>query len=209
MAIPIIPIILIAGVAMFAGAAGKRASKKTGKRVVKVGEVTVLPGGMLESGAQVFIPLGTVDPEAEPEFGAVCGTGEEREQGVWSAYNHQGQCLVFWDSDTDVAMTYYIQQAFEQSGHSLEDACAPAPGWEGDPFAVTPEASAVWIPNQIQIDILKLALVQSYPQIPTDMLPPPEVRGPEDVGVPDYMEVVWTFAMSIFLREICGYVPVT
>jgi hypothetical protein len=27
--------------------------------------------------------------------------------------------------------------------------------------------------------------------------------------VPDYVEVVWAFTLSIFLREICGYIPVT
>ena len=198
MAIPIVPILLIAGVAMFAGGAGKRAGKKAAA-------IRVTP----KEGSKVLVPLGVPEPKDEPEFGDVCGTAEDRERGVWSAYNNQGQCLVFWDEETDESMTYYIQQAFEQSGHSLEDACAPAPGWEPDPFAKTPEASAEWIPNPIQIDILKKALARAYPQIPTDMLPPPEVLGPGDEGIPAYMGVVWTFAMSILLREICGYVPVT
>ena len=206
MAIPIVPILVIAGVAMFAGAAGKKAGRKAAKR--QPGDVIVHPD-MLQEGAQVYLPIGVPEPEDEPVFGAVCGPLEQREAGVWSAYAQNGECLVFWNQETDAALTYYIQQAFEQSGYSLEDVCAPDPGWEGDPFDPAPEVTATWIPNPLQVELLKRALAQAYPQIPSDMLPPPETLGPGDPTLPDYAQIVWVFAMSILLREICGYVPVS
>ncbi len=204
MAIPIIPIIVIAGVAMFAGAAGKKAAPKKVTRDIPNGA----PGALV-MGTEVFIPVGAPDPEQEPVFGAICGPASERQAGVWSAFGHQGECLVFWDNDTEAAMTYYIQQAFDQSGYTLEEVCAPAPGWEGDPFDPDPEVTATWIPNPFQIELLKQALAKAYPQIPSDELPPKEVHAPGVVGTVDYVEVVWVFAMSILLRDICGYVPVT
>jgi hypothetical protein len=201
MAIPILPILVIAGVVMFAGGAGKKAGRRAA--------TAQLAKPMLQVGSQIYVPLGVPDPQDEPVFGAVCGPASQREAGVWSAYAQNGECLVFWNQETDAALTYYIQQAFEQSGYALEDVCAPDPGWEGDPFAPTPEASSTWIPNPLQIELLKKALAQAYPQIPSDLLPPPEARGPGDEAIPDYGEVVWVFAMSILLREICGYVPVS
>ncbi len=206
MALPIFPILAVVAVVMFAGGAGKKAGRRAGTTGPSQLRKTKR---MLQGGATVFIPMGVPDPVDDPVFGAICGPASERDAGVWSAYAQNGECFVFWDQDTDVAMTYYIQQAFEESGYSLEEVCAPAPGWEGDPFDPDPASSAAWIPNQIQIALLKKALATSYPQIPADMLPPPEVLGPQDVGVEDYVQVVWVFALSILLREVCGYMPVT
>lgn len=207
MAFPILPLLVVAGVAMFAGASGKKAGRKTAS-----GTATkqVATPGPLQEGTEVYVALGTVEPSDEPVFGAICGPGSERQAGVWSAYSQNGECLVFWDEDTDAAMTYYIQEAFEQSGFTLEEVCAPAPGWEEDPFSSDPDVLASWVPNPIQVDLLKQALAKAYPQIPSDHLPPVEALGPGDERVTvDYVEVVWVFAMSILLREICGYVPVT
>jgi hypothetical protein len=208
MAIPILPILVIAGVVMFAGGAGKKAGRRATGNGAAPAQTKF---GMLKGGATVHVPIGVTfgDPDAEAVFGAVCGPAAQRQTGVWSAYAQNGECLVFWDADTDAAMTYYIQQAFEESGYTLEEVCAPDPGWEGDPFDPNPEVAATWIPNPFQIELLKQALAKSYPQIPPDILPPPPALGPGDPSIPDYVEIVWVFAMSILLREVCGYVPVS
>ncbi len=209
MAIPIFPILLIAGVAMFAGAAGKKSGRRAATGGNGNGPGAISIAQPLQAGATVHVPIGVTIGEDEGEFGAVCGPAAERQAGVWSAYAQNGECLVFWDADTDAAMTYYIQQAFEESGYTIEEVCAPDPGWEGDPFDPNPEVAATWIPNPFQIELMKQALAKSYPQIPPDILPPPPALGPGDPSVPDYVEIVWVFALSILLREVCGYVPVS
>jgi len=146
------------------------------------------------------------------ELGKICGTASERRTGVWSAYDQDGKCVVFWNQQSDSIMTAYIREELNKLGVSTKKACA-ADVWEADPF--NPPHGGRWVPNPTKMKILKLALKRSYPQIPEKqtvrikgklkdikLLPPGELA-------PYYVQMVWKFADSIYMREVCSYIPVT
>ena len=190
MALPILPILVIAGVVLFAG------GKKKPKAPEQVGK-----GAKVKVPSVPFIPPDPQQPRV-PVPGEVCSA---RNAGEYAAYTRDGMCAVFWDRDSPAAVSFYLKEAFDNSGFTTKDVCAPGPGWKSDPLSSNPYATSDWVPNSKQVKLLKDALAILYPGIPSNSFPPP----PHEKGNMTQVQVIWGFSLGILLSDICGYKPIT
>ena len=142
------------------------------------------------------------------QLGEVCGPISERRAGVWSAFDSNGKCVVFWNRESDAVMVLYIREELNKLGASTKKACLNDV-WESDPFSAS--GGGRWVPNPTKRKVLMRAIKRAYPQIPTEHM----VKGktvkllPPDERAPYYVHMVWKFSEAAYMREVCGYIPVT
>lgn len=197
-----LPIILAAGAVVLLTGKKKRRRRKA------AGEPDYAPGGGMpgDRPGSPTLPGGFVitsrpaEPKKRPKLGESCGLMSDKRKGIYSAYGKNGECLVFWKwGESDLVIAEHIRDQIDELGVSQKKACA-TDVWEKDPFSTS--GGGRWVPNPTKYKVLKRALKRAYPQIPTERLPPGSSE-------PYYVKMVWKFAEAVYMKEVCGYVPVT
>ena len=142
--------------------------------------------------------------------GDLCDPPPNSPKGTVAAIGSDGKtCMVFWKPDTYSIVVAHIQAELNKLPKADQDELCSFDNCEPDPFAMDPESFCEWVPNPDREAFVKMVVLQLFPQIPSQQLPPP----PRDsLGRPQgsqFVEYVWGRVNQIFGQKFCGFNPVT
>ncbi len=128
MAIPIVPIVAIAALAMFAGGGGKKRKKKS---------------PFVGPEAPSSSPGRQPTPDAPGVSGEYCPSPD----GTFATYDNEGNGVVFWDQEDDEDLRDLMSEMWsEQPNLAI---CAPD---------IYVEATDEWEPNPVRVSFVRQAL---------------------------------------------------
>ncbi len=131
-------------------------------------------------------------------------------KGTYAAYSEDGKsCMVFWKPDSRAVVISFLQQEFDKLSKSEQTDLCSADNCEPDQFAMDPELFCEWVSNPDRAAFVKRVVLDMFPQIPANVLPPPEPDGFGRVDAPYFLRIVWSFTEAAFAHDFCGFNPVT